>query len=790
MTPLAATRPCSRRRALQSALCLALIAAALWPVAARADFSSATLLSGDQELQLQFNEATAPALAAEGEYAVFQGALADVPGVYRRNLRSGKVQLVAGGDAADPENACNTALHPPAACDAAAPSVSREGRYVAFTTTADLEPASAAGEAGEPEGDRGCPEVYVRDMDLEPGTPGAYTLASALNGSDAGIVYLGGCPAAKISSFGIAGAQATPGVALGEQEGQVKVVFTVLNYSNLDASPGCVAPGVPPQYSECTPPSQVAVRDLQTETTTLVSATPAGAPTPHGGAFPSTDSEGHIRNESVGPEDLTAFSYGDQLTASSAAISADASTVAWLGTNIPAQVPSSAAKLEAGTAGDFFNGRELLGSEAEPLWRRIADGPGAVTRRLLAGSGLDFFYRAADEGIEPVLSGSFVGLHQTVFLAPALSENGSRVALLASAPRPTLEASFPQSGLPELHTDAYVVEVEDDPAIPPHVTALTEIADYAASPAAVEDVKDVAISPDGTRVAFDTRRTQLQAPALALISPPISYTQTSETYEANIALGTLQRVTSTYNGSEPSGGAGLLSFSGDGQTLAFESDATNLFFGDAVPASETYLARELAAEASVTPQEIGPLPPAQLPSTPWDLSATATAQADGSVLLEAQVPGAGRLTVSAGAQLPAPAPAKSASRRDARRHGATRASVATKKRAGKKSKQKRTSGGTAIPTRTVAQGASTATAATELRVRLDVIPAYESLVAGRDGLYAVLRVSFAAAHHQTLVEEIPVTFRRLPRAVPARRRGRTVNGKTKHGARGEPGAAR
>jgi hypothetical protein len=763
MSVRAAHQALLRHRALPIGLGIVLAAIALGPVtAARAEFTSATLLSGDQ--QLQFDEASAPALSADGGYAVFQGTLADVPGVYRRDLQTGEVVLVAGGDAA-------------------APSISADGRYVAFTTTADLEPQAEPGKGGEPAVDRGCPEVYVRDMQPQAGEP-EYVLAAALNGTNEGVDYLGGCPApgAPGSALAVAGAQGAPAVAMSADGNDV--VFTVLSRSNLGASPACVPPGVPPEYGECTPPSQVAVRDLQTETTTLVSVEPNGEATPGGGAFPSTDGERQPLN-GRGP---SSAAYGDQPGASTAAISADGSTVAWLGTNVPAQVPSSAAELEAGTAGAPV-GREPLGSEAEPLWRRIADGPGAVTRRLLAGAGIDFFFSEAtpDEGNEPVRRGAFVGLSQSVFIPPVLSANGEVVAVLASAPRPAVEPSFRPSGLVELSTDAYVVDVTDDPASPPQVTALTEIPDYSASPAAVQDIKDLAISPDGTRVAFDTARTQFDLPALALISTPSSYTQDAETYEANLQRGTLQRVTSTFDGLEPEGGAGLLSFSGDGQTLAFASTATNLFFGDAVPASEVYLVHELASSTETTPEQIGPAPTIALTNPSWLLEVTASAASDGSVLVRAHVPGSGRLAVSAGAQVAVPAAKRPVAKRSPRRptHGPRRAAAVLAKR--KKSKAK-TNGGTAIPTRIVAQGAVIAAGSSDLSLRLRLSGAYGALAAGSDGLYAVLRVTFSAPSEKTLVEEIPVTFRRTARRISTHKDA--VRRKAKAKPRGKPRAAK
>lgn len=169
-------------------IALAAAAALLLPTSAAAEFTLPTLLSGTQ--QLQFESADAPALAREGGFVAFQGSLAGVSGVWRRDLQTGAIEPVATTyDKAAPElSAPNEAL---AAPGASAPSISADGRYVAFTTTADLEPEhdNLAGEAeGEPAADRGCPEVYVRDMDLSASVSGAYTLAAAVGQSGAGIV--------------------------------------------------------------------------------------------------------------------------------------------------------------------------------------------------------------------------------------------------------------------------------------------------------------------------------------------------------------------------------------------------------------------------------------------------------------------------------------------------------------------------------------------------------------------------------------------------------------------------
>jgi hypothetical protein len=719
------------------ALTLTLLTLALictLPTLADAQFSQAGLLSGTASRQ--FDEANAPVLSADGRYAVFQGSLLGTPGIYRRDLRSGAVEMVAGADATGP-------------------SVSAAGRYVAFTSTAE--------DAVEPASDRGCPEVYVRDMEPGPGEP-EYVLAAALNGTTEGIAYESGCAPSLGVAFSASGAQAAAGVAL-SADGR-HVVFTVLSVSNLEGAG--------------TEPSQVAVRDLDTDTTTLVTSA-AGRPVSGGGAFPSLESlgRGRVASPTIGLGGPSLHHYGDQATASTAAISADASTVAWLGTDVPAQV--SAAEAERSPS---LPGPDPAGLEVEPLWRRVADGVSTPTRRLLAGAGLDFFYAGINErAVDPVIAGSFVGMQESaLFIAPTLSADGRVATVLASAPPPAVEPSLNErknTGLSDLDTDAYAVHVGADPASPVAVTPLTEIASYMLPDSATEDVKDVAISADGTRVAFDTARTQLRLPALASISPPIAYTQMPETYEANLALGTLQRVTATYDGSEPNGEAGLLAFAGDGQALTFASSATNLFFGDGIGAWEVYLVRELASEAAPAPEEIGAPPLAPNPTPSWTLDATATAMRDGSVLVQVQTPGAGRLVVKAAAQLSTRSakvarrnPHARAGRTGRRRQSAHAASARTVSKAVRGKAKRRAPGGrtgAAITARTVAQSSATVPAAATTRLHLRVSTPYRALVAARNGLYAVLSVKFTAPGQRTLLREIPVTFH-LKRKPVVRRR--------------------
>jgi hypothetical protein len=659
------------------------------PAPAQASFTDATLLSGNAEQQ--FAEANEPAVSGSGEYVAFQGKLAEKLGVWRRDP-SGEVQLVAR--------------------EASSPSISEDGRFVVFTTNRDLEPLHEGPEGqleGEPPEDDGCPEVYVRDMDVGEGEAGAYTLVSALEESPdhtkrEGILF-------EAEGRGCEGSRVAPGVAMSADGAEV--VFTVASQSNL-AGKG-------------TPPGQVAVRNLQKHTTTLITVTPEGKPVAGGGAFPNA----------------YALGLGAPF-ASTAAISADGNAVAWYGTNVAEQVSAT----ELGREPEL--GSTPMESEFEPLWRRV-EGPIAGTRRLLTNAGLAFFAPNPLEEPSPVQSGAFIA-KPAPYDAPSLSADGETVGVLANAPPRSALPSILEGklGITEYDSDAYIVHVDDDPASPPRVTPLTEVATYTLERAEREEIDDIAVSPDGTRVAFDTSRFPLESPSFIPVSVPIGG---SEIYEVNLEFGTLQRVTASYDGGGVNGSTGLISF-GEAHTLAFASTATDLFYGDGVNASEVYETHELPTDEQPVEPTTSEAPGLPLPAAEWTLGATAAPQADGSVLVDVQAPGAGRLGVEARAQLPGGPTAR------------TRGTVAKRARRSKRptARQSRpskrsTSSVAQLATRTVARAQAIAAGPVEVTVRARVSTQYQPLLMSKGGLYVVLRVTFSSPGHPALTREIPVTLR-------------------------------
>lgn len=235
------------KRSLATLMFLGLLAT---PVAAHAYVApGATIASASLTLREQGDDSSGtPDLSADGRYVVFRTTsrnlfppeIKDPPqqhyrgGVFRRDLVTGTLELVALGDLrADADDALRMR-------GADSPSVSADGRYVAFSTAEPLVPADTNESI----------DVYVRDM-----ATGAFELASAVDGADTPLPY------------GEQGAsEVTPAVAL-SGDGR-RVVFRT-----VDGEAGGMAP------------FQVFVRDLSTRRTRLVTHVRGEALTPVGGAL-------------------------------------------------------------------------------------------------------------------------------------------------------------------------------------------------------------------------------------------------------------------------------------------------------------------------------------------------------------------------------------------------------------------------------------------------------------------------------------------------------------------------
>jgi hypothetical protein len=736
-----------RGKSTLAALAVATAAALLSAPAARADFTSPTLASGSPTIESDYG--AFPVISANGEYVAFVGSQLGTQGIWRKNLHTGELDLVAGGDAN-------------------APSISADGRYISFTTTA-TDPSTGSGSQ--------CASVYVRDMGPE-GTPpspappaSAFTLASAHDGSASSIQFAAGCPNG--------GASAAPRVAISADGNEV--AFTVDGASDL-MTPGTVA----------TPPAQVAVRYMSSERTVLVSQTIASLgsapqPVPSGAAL----TDGSLGQDVAG---LHHFADPD----STAAISADGSTVAWQGIDITDQAPAATADAPPFHPFDY----------SEPLWRRIADGPAAPVRRVTGGDDpagpcpggcagpLDMFWENPGAGNQPnqdtgpsfgtLFTGGVlpatpaIGTNPGVPLddaTPQLSANGQEVAILSTQPSSGQDPACGVNGCggaPQT-TNAFIVNMAPGLSRTAALTRLTQWAsnNFGSAISLNGDIDDLAISPEGDRVAFTTSRTVFPYSPPALATPQLPPVSTEQLYVADLADGTLQVATVGYDGQPANGNVLSPSFSANNGPIAYASQATNLVYGalsDQRGGFEVFTVTEVKPPAVPGTTQISPLPANPPITADWRISATARRAPDGAILISVSVPSAGR--VSAQARTGIPVSRLRALRRHV--HGGARRAQARVARAIAQGRGQ-------LATVTLASAVTGARGAGIVDLRLWPAAGDAPLITRDHGLYATVTVTFAVVGHPPLLVTLPVDFRLT---LHNRRDARRPARKASHAGRG------
>lgn len=698
---------------------------------AAAQYTPASLVSDSGSLEA--DDAYGPAISANGEYVAFVGSFDGVHGVYRKDLTTGELALVAGEESGEPS------LSAP---DAGSPSISAEGRYVSFTTTARLDPADdQAGDPGR------CSSVYVRDMDVAAGQSGAYTLASALNDTTQGITYAGsassGCPGG--------GSAAADRVAI-SADGE-KVAFTVLGQSNLTTGVG---------GATTTPADQIAVRNIRTHATTLVSQTISslgGTPeaVPGGAALASLT-------------DRITASDGRQISGSTAAISANGSTVAWMGIDIAAQALATAPE-------------DALPNYDEPLWRRIGEGPDAPTRRVTGGDDPECGCAGPlDTAFDPDASlNATAGPQYGVYVAPGgfggdplagglsldsvtpqLSADGEVVAFLSTQPRTGQVGQALEQELNTSTANAYVVNMASGLTRSAALTQLTAWGtDNFKDAASTGAITEIALSPSGTEVAFTTSRIDFPLTPPALLTPSLSQPPSPQLYVANLSAGSLELASYGFEGEPANGTIATPSFTGSGETLAFASSASNLVYGaydegvQGIPGNVFVLSQVstpiVAAQSLVTPA-----PPAPVAPESWELLLDARSSANGSIELYATVPRAGRLQVTARAAVPVAQTATRRHGRRARSRSAAKRGSATKGKAATTSPTRNADA--KVLERKVTSAAASARQAGLLQLRLKLPAADRALARRAGGLYATIAVTFSAQGRPSLKGTVQASF--------------------------------
>jgi Tol biopolymer transport system component len=610
-----------RRLALAGILALALLA----PASASAFYGyGAQIVSADFARGEQGDDATTfAAISADGRYVAIQTRARnffadddpDPPGryraggVFRFDLATQTLAKVADGDLFD--EATNQFLRR----GASNPSISADGRYVAFATAEPLVAADLNDHV----------DVYVRDMNVAIGQPGAYDLVSARDGGDVPAAY--GTPAVPTPGSE-PGSDVSRGVAI-SADGR-RVAFRTDAPTDLPAS-GAVD----------VPAGQVFVRDRVADTTTLVTA----KRDPESGAMTSAPAGG----------------------AAGAALSADGTTVAWTGGN-------------AGDQTRFLGGENPEPSFPYYLWRRVADGPAAPTRRITGladpddpacppGSSTNFDQSSTGPCYGP-LTDQEANRTSISGQLPALSGDGLTVAFLTGAgPRPL---AFTGPGL-----DLYVTHMDSGLTRKAATVELTR--DTGGTDAATASpLGSVAISRDGQHLALTTVRTKFVLPALEQVDEPRQVPGPRELYAVDLGAGTIERVTRSY--SEGDIGADVLNgptLSADGSRIAFAAFASNLFYGDANQTTDAFVAERLPEE-----------PPGALPVAPGaglessieedrgpSIRVRARARPGGVVVLTVSVPAAGGLKALAKAAAGEPRKQRILATATARARGLTRSEV-------------------------------------------------------------------------------------------------------------------
>jgi Tol biopolymer transport system component len=490
--------------------------------------NGARILSGSLQRGEQADAGTqSVAISPDGRYVAFQTRARNLfpdsyvdpdgrytqGGLFRSDLETGALELIALGDA---RRVTDDALVTRGAQD---PSISADGRYIAFSTAYQLAPADTNPNL----------DIYVRDMSRPIDDPAAFELASALDGTDS--------PPAYTSTAGTAGSVLTRGASL-SADGQ-KVIFRTTSISTFSGP--------------STPVRQLYVRDRAAKTTTLVTRTIEGAPA--GGA-------------------------------KDGALSADGTTVAWTGSNAGLQTRSmNGERPDAGL--DFY------------LWRRVADGPAAETRRIAGKYDPDDPACPPDEVVQNVFDATgpcygFMSFYEGEIpynvdgKVPALSADGWRVVFVSRTPvRPTNQGN---------NHDLFVTDMRPGVTRKLGTLELTREGTITTDEATSAQIDTLALSADGNRIAFTTVRSQFILSSPRLLDDPVSVPPAvTELYLLDLPSMTLQRVTRAYDGGEIDRGVvdGVpVSISGDGRRIAFVSGATNLVLGDANEDQDAFVATQ------------------------------------------------------------------------------------------------------------------------------------------------------------------------------------------------------
>ncbi len=651
---------------------LTLAPAAAAPAVAPAFYGhGAQIVSADFERLEQGDDATVfAAISGDGRYVAIQTQARnffadgdpDPPGQYRAggvfrfDMRTRTLTKVADGDLFDEGTGAFLRR------GASNPSISADGRFVAFATAQPLLPADTNENV----------DVYVRDMGAPIGAAGAFDLVSARDGGDQPASYDDGSGSGR-------GADLTSGAAI-SADGQ-KVAFRTDALSDL---PAAAAVSVPV--------GQVFLRDRAANRTTLVSA--------------RRDAEsGQMTDQPAGR------SVG-------AALSADGTTVVWTGNDAAAQ--TRFLKGESPIADSlYYLWRRFADSPGDPSnapTRRVTgladpDDPACPI-------GVTTFFNQTGTGpCYGPLTGQEATRANIVSQVPALSGDGYTVAFLTGeGPRPNA-ATGP--GL-----DLFLTKM--DPGLTRKQSTVELTRETVGNQVDTgPPLSSVALSSDGRYAAIATVRTRFALPALRLLGEPRQIPGPRELYVADLSERTLDRVTRAVDGGEINASVlNGPTLSADGERVAFAAFAGNLFFGDANQRADAFVAERQAAPGTAPPPAapgaFGPAATLEESDGPL-IRARARSRRGGLIVIDVSVPAAGGVRAVAKARAGRPRKPRNLGAAQGRAGGVARTTVRLRLRPVRRYRRElRKRGrirGRAVVTYVASQGGRRARAVTRLVLR-------------------------------------------------------------------------
>ncbi len=587
----------------------------------------ADIVSVDHASDEQADAATTDAaISANGRYVVFQtratnffendGVANGDPepsgvqregGIFRYDRDTGQLALVADGTETLESD------HSLVFRGAQNPSISADGRYIAFSTAQQLSPQDTNENV----------DVYVRDMDVpltaDRKDSGAYILVSAKNGGDEPASYAPRSPPLPGAN---PGADVWPNTSI-SANGRYVIFRTPELASDL-----------PDRSTVETPAGNLFVRDIAAKTTTLITRTAVGHEPEECGAGGSSTG-GEPACGLTGP----------------ATISADGSTVAWVGSRAESQTV-------------FLVGESPQRSTPYYLWRRWQEST-AVTRRITGIA--DPEDPACPPGGEVTLSSTATGpcygplseqesdLASIAGVAPGLSADGYTIAFLAGAAlRPNVTKS---TGL-----DVFLTHMNPGITRKAGTRELT-LAVSSGAQGSTLTIESLALSQDGSTIAFTTPRDNFVLPEPQPTGGFRQFPTASDLYVIHLAANQLERAVVNYEGGDPNRSVSVgPTLTENGSTLAFVSSASNLIFGDANSAPDAFTATFGVPGGTAAPPAgvnagSGGFSLTALSSP--ELGVTVRRAKDGGVTLLVETPGPGKLLAKARGSIPRAAAAKS-----------------------------------------------------------------------------------------------------------------------------------